>query len=93
MNELTEVYEQLTEAFESFRLLVKRTNPRLYERWKAGGFIVSDDIVSMYPNITEVYEQIQDENEENDDEDETDDEDELPNDEYLGIMTPIKTDD
>lgn len=64
MNELTEAYEQLSEAFEAFRHLVQCTDKHLYERWKAGGFIVSEDIMSMYPNITEVYEALNDEGEE-----------------------------
>lgn len=63
MNELNEAYEQLSEAFETFRQLVRRTDERIYERWKAGGFIVSEDIISMYPNITEVYDSLNEESE------------------------------
>lgn len=64
MSELTEAYEQLSEAFEAFRHLVRCADKHLYERWKAGGFIVSEDIMSMYPNVTEVYESLNDEGEE-----------------------------
>lgn len=63
MNDLTEAYEQLSGAFESFREIVRSSDKHLYERWKAGGFIVSEDIMSMYPNITEVYEALNDESE------------------------------
>ena len=59
MKELRESYEQMMEAFESFRNEVRRTDKNLYERWKAGGEAVSSDFYSMYPNATEVFEEIE----------------------------------
>lgn len=45
------LYDQLKEH-------VRRSDKNLYERWKAGGFIVDTDIMSMYPNLSEVLDEI-----------------------------------
>lgn len=57
MEELKEFYEGLMENYNEFKLAIKRENPQAYERWKAGGFVVDESIVSMYPDATEVFEQ------------------------------------
>lgn len=66
--ELRNVFEELSEAYESFKREVKSASPRLYERWKAGGFLIDPDIVSMYPNAHEVFETLDDEVEEDEEE-------------------------
>lgn len=43
--------------------------PHLYERWKAGGFLVDTDIVSMYPNAEEVIGELMDNIDEDEEED------------------------
>jgi hypothetical protein len=45
--------------------------PYIYERWKAGGFRVDPDIISMYPSLVEVMEDIGLEDEEEEEDDET----------------------
>jgi hypothetical protein len=72
MNDLAEAFKNMTDGFENFREIVRRKNPSLYERWEAGGFLVSDNIVSMYPCASEVMDEFEDE-----DENEYEDEDEL----------------
>lgn len=69
--EISEAYEQLMESFQTFQNLVRSNDRQLYEQWKAGGFMVSEDFVSMYPNATEVFEKLESEfiDEETDDED------------------------
>jgi hypothetical protein len=53
-----EAYENLMEAFATFKKIVRSEDNHLYERWKAGGFLVDENTMSMYPNATEVYEQL-----------------------------------
>lgn len=40
---------ELGTAFENFKRVLKRNDPSTYERWKAGGFLIDDNVVSMYP--------------------------------------------
>lgn len=51
------------------KIRIKKVDKHLYERWKAGGFLVEDSVVSMYPNISEVIESIDDDDEYEDDDD------------------------
>lgn len=37
---------------------IKNKNKNLYERWKAGGFLVDSNIISDYPTIEKVIEEI-----------------------------------
>ncbi len=57
-NDLREQLETLLEAFNEIKATVRREDKPLYERWKAGGFIVDDNIHSMYPNVSEVVEKL-----------------------------------
>lgn len=55
LEELEDAVRALEEAYFDFKSLVKRKAPRiLFERWKAGGYLVDTDILSMYPNAFEV---------------------------------------
>lgn len=68
---LNDAYEQLCNAYSEFKDEARRILPRIeFERWKAGGFLVDEDILSMYPNIHQLIERNQDD----EDEEETDDE-------------------
>ena len=68
---LNDAYEQLCNAYAEFKDEARRTLPQIeFARWKAGGFIVDEDILSMYPNIHQLIERNQTE----EDEDETDEE-------------------
>lgn len=52
-SDLYRKYEKLIDLFEELKYELQRNHAHLYERWKLGGFIVSEDIVSMYPNLSE----------------------------------------
>lgn len=56
VKELNEIENQLFTAFNNLKRFVRLKNESLYERWKAGGFLVDNNIVSMYPNAEEVLE-------------------------------------
>ncbi len=52
--EIEQAFSKLEDAFYEFSNIVKEKDSHLYEQWKSGGFIVSDNVVSMYPNAGEV---------------------------------------
>ncbi len=59
LEELENAARALEEAYFDFKSLVKRKAPHiLFERWKAGGYLVDTDIMSMYPNAFEVAEKL-----------------------------------
>lgn len=61
--------EIVLDGFEAIKREVMRKDPLLYEQWKAGGYLVSSNVVSMYPNIEEVVEKLETlEEEDNEDE-------------------------
>lgn len=60
MNDLKNAYNRLCDAYDDFKHLVKQEDNHLFERWKAGGFLVDNDIISMYPNAEEVYQSLHD---------------------------------
>lgn len=67
MDELREDFEKMMELYNSIKRQVRQRDKYLYERWKAGGFLVDHDIVSMYPDLTEVMEQLDNPEDEEDD--------------------------
>ena len=67
MSELTDKIGQLCEIFEDVSSDLRQNHPFLYERWKAGGSLVSTDVVSMYPNIEEIGEMLMEDEEDEDD--------------------------
>lgn len=70
---IQEQLETLMDAYNSIKSEVRRRNPHLYERWKAGGFLIDNDVLSMYPNLQEVVEYLNDDESEDEDEDEDED--------------------
>jgi hypothetical protein len=54
-NDLYNAGVKLEEAFEEFRRELQRQDKRAYERWKAGGYIVSTDVVTAYPTAIGMY--------------------------------------
>lgn len=58
-----QIAEVLAVGFDLIKYRVQKVDKHLYERWKAGGFLVDDDIVSMYPNMSKVVESIDDDDE------------------------------
>lgn len=59
MNELNEDFEKLMELYNSVKREIRQRDKHLYERWKAGGFCIDSDILSMYPSLPEVMESLQ----------------------------------
>lgn len=57
---MMEQVQELLVLFEDIKSEVKRRDPILYERWKAGGFLIDSNIISMYPNLEEVADQLGD---------------------------------
>lgn len=58
---LIEKLEQMLDLFSQIKEEVRNRDKHLYERWKAGGFIVDNDILSMYPNVEQVVNQLAEE--------------------------------
>lgn len=61
-------FEEFCELYEKLKNHVRKEDSHLFERWKAGGFLVDTSIVSMYPNMTEVFESLDYEEEEEEEE-------------------------
>ncbi len=57
-DELNDAYNKLSDAYNDFKEIVKTRDKYLFERWKAGGFLVDNDIMSMYPNAEEVFDKL-----------------------------------
>lgn len=55
---MQEEYDKLMELYNSLKRQVRQADPHLYERWKAGGFLIDDDIMSMYPTLGKCVEQL-----------------------------------
>jgi hypothetical protein len=43
--------EELLDLYNEIKRDIKHKDKHFYERWKAGGFLIDNDIISMYPNI------------------------------------------
>lgn len=59
MDDLREMYEQMMSLYEDIKREVKSRDTQLYKRWEAGGFLVDDNVVSMYPSLGEVIESVE----------------------------------
>ena len=57
---MEDTLDQFLCLYEQLKGEIRSRDPHLYDCWKAGGFIVDDNIVSMYPNISEVVERLSD---------------------------------
>lgn len=64
---LQEALDQLSMAFGEFSSALKKADKKVYEQWKAGGYIVSDNVVSMYPSAQEAADQVGEDEEEDED--------------------------
>lgn len=81
MSDIREASNRLMEAFEDFRRLVEIEDKNLYNRWHAGGCMVSSDFVHMYGNVEEITDLLDYDEDECDEEDEEcDEEDECEED-------------
>jgi hypothetical protein len=62
--------EMILDGYADIKEAVRRKDSYLYERWKAGGFLVDGGILSDYPNLEQVVEQMESAEELESDEDE-----------------------
>jgi len=46
------------DLYDRIKREIRLKNPHFYERWKAGGFLVDNHVVSMYPVITEILDDL-----------------------------------
>lgn len=58
---LYDLYDELIVTYNEIKKEVRRRDPREYERWKAGGFLIDGDIISMYPDLGAVVAKLGDE--------------------------------
>ncbi len=49
----------LMDLYEDIKHDIKHNDRHLFERWKAGGFCIDSDIMSMYPNLEAVVEALE----------------------------------
>jgi hypothetical protein len=54
METLQNRIEELLEKFNEIKREIRDADKKLYERWKAGGFLVDGDIISMYPSLEKI---------------------------------------
>lgn len=54
MPDIKSKYEELMDLYEELKREIRNANPLEYERWKAGGFLIDPDIMSMYPHMGDV---------------------------------------
>lgn len=67
--EQQDLQDNVCEFMDLYVLLkekIRRMDLHLFARWKAGGFIVDENILSMYPHIGQVVEQLTEETEDAD---------------------------
>jgi len=67
---IQETYDSLMSLYNELKHQIQRSDRNLYERWKAGGFLIDDDIISMYPNLTQVVEILSEDNDVDNEEEE-----------------------
>ncbi len=54
-DEMQSMFTDFISDYRSIKQFIKDYAPEEYQRWKAGGFLLDDDIVSMYPTIGPVF--------------------------------------
>ena len=64
--DLTRLADEIEERFNEFKMIVRRGDDNLFERWKAYGFHVTDDFVGDHPTMRSVVESIVVEEDEDD---------------------------
>lgn len=68
--ELREMYHQMMSLYCDIKREVKSLDSLTYERWKAGGFLVDEDVVCMYPNLGKTIETLESKKQDEDPEEE-----------------------
>jgi aryl carrier-like protein len=65
---LRELVDELYSNWDLIKRSIKSDYPQFYERWKAGGYIVDEDVLSMYPCLSQIMDIIDEEQEDEEDE-------------------------
>lgn len=55
---LQETLEKLQDAFYEFDLALKNADRNVWNRWKAGGKMVSDEFVTNYPSAQQAVDEL-----------------------------------
>lgn len=58
MSDLREELGNILNSLEIIKDAVRQRDKHLYEQWKAGGFLVDGNILSMYPNVETVVDRL-----------------------------------
>ena len=51
---LPEMVDDLYSNWDLIKRTIERDYPRFYQQWKAGGYLVDEDILSMYPCLSQI---------------------------------------
>lgn len=54
MDEAEEKFLEMIQHYEWLKRFVRTNLPQEYERWKAGGYLIDSDIMSMYPHLGQI---------------------------------------
>lgn len=54
-DEMQDMFNNFIRDYKSIQQFVKDYNKQVYEQWKAGGFLVEDDLSEMYPSIKRAF--------------------------------------
>jgi len=57
---LSELINNVYANWDLIKRLIKQEDPQLYEQWKAGGYLVDEDVFSIYPCLSRVLEKLED---------------------------------
>ena len=57
MEESQQLIEALINRYQKVKHIIQQEDPDFYEQWKAGGFLIDSDIVSMYPCLEDYLEE------------------------------------
>ena len=71
--ELQGLFDTMVTSLEEAKRLVRQYDRHTYERWAAGGFLIDDSIMSMYPSLQRILEEMGEEEETSEE-----DEEEMP---------------
>lgn len=60
MGDLEQQVDELYFLYCRVKSEVRSLDKYLFERWKAGGYLIDEDIISGYPNLSQVLEILKD---------------------------------
>jgi len=66
-SELVEMRDELYGTYQDIKSEIRRNHPHLYERWKIGGFIIDENVMSMYPCLNDIMDKILEDDKEDED--------------------------